>query len=446
MNRSRTRVVLTGMGVIAPTGLGADELFASQVAGRSGVGPITLFDAGTFPTRIAAEVTGFDLGRFVPDPARYGRCDRGTHFALAAASQAMSQAGLRPGRGDPSRRGVYVAAEGGGKNDAGLIRSIACAVTGAVAVDTGRFFREAAARLDPEEELEQEPYRLAGHLSAAFECDGPNMTCQTACAAAAQAIGESAELIRGGEAAAQAIGESAELIRGGEADVMLAGGAQSMIHTFGVTGFCRLTALSTRNDAPERASRPFDRDRDGFVLGEGAGFVVLEAYEYARTRGADVLAELTGYGSTADAYRMTDPPPDGRGAAAAMRLALRDAGLNPNQIGYVNAHGTSTPAGDAAESRAIRTVFGSAADRVAVSSSKSMIGHLVAAGGGVELPICVMALRRGVLPPTINYETPDPDCDLDYVPNRPREVGVTHVLNNNFGFGGQNVSLIVSRL
>lgn len=429
MNRSRKRVVLTGLGVVAPTGLGADELFASQVAGRSGVGPITLFDARTFPTRIAAEVAGFDLGRFVPDPDRYRYCDRGVRFALAAAHQAVAQAGLGTGHGDPTRRGIYVAAEGGGKNFPELVRSTACAVTGEGTVDPALFCREALARFHPQEELEQEPHRLAGHLAAEFGFDGPNMTCQTACAAAAQAIGE-----------------SAELIRAGAADVMLAGGAQSMIHPLGVSGFCRLTALSTRNDAPQQASRPFDRDRAGFVLGEGAGFVVLEEYNHARRRGADVLAELTGYASTADAYRMTDPPPDGRGAAAAMRLALRDAGLSPDQVGYVNAHGTSTPAGDAAESRAIRSAFGPAADRVAVSSSKSMIGHLVAASGGVELSVCVLALRHGVLPPTINYETPDPACDLDYVPNRAREAAADHVLNNSFGFGGQNVSLIVSRL
>ncbi|QJX00937.1 beta-ketoacyl-[acyl-carrier-protein] synthase family protein [Frigoriglobus tundricola] len=428
MHRSRRRVVVTGMGLIAPTGLGVAELFASQVAGRSGVRPITLFDARNFPTRIAGEVTGFDAGAFIPDPHRYRHCDRGTLFALAAAHQAVAEAGLAPGRGDPTRRGVYTAAEGGGGHFSPLVRAIALAVTESGALDTGRFFRAAQTRFDSGAELEQEAERMAGHLAAEFEFDGPNMTCQTACAAAAQAIGE-----------------SAELIRADEADVMLAGGAQCMIHPFGVTGFCRLTALSKRNDAAERASRPFDRDRDGFVLGEGAGFVVLEESEHARRRGANILAELTGYGTTADAYRMTDPPPDGRGAAGAMRLALRDAGLNADQIGYVNAHGTSTPAGDAAESRAIRTVFGPAADRLAVSSSKSMIGHLVAAGGGVELAICVMALRNGVLPPTINYETPDPDCDLDYVPNQAREVAVVHVLSNNFGFGGQNVSLVVSR-
>jgi 3-oxoacyl-[acyl-carrier-protein] synthase II len=417
------------MGVIAPTGLGVEELFASQVAGRSGIGPISLFDANAFPTRIAAEVRGFDLGRFAPNPGRFRHCERGAQFALAAAYQAVNQAGLNLERGDPSRRGVYAAAEGGAGNFRDLVSSIAHASNGSDPVDKEQFCRRALASFHPQQEHEQEPYRLAGHLAAEFQFDGPNLTCQTACAAAAQAIGE-----------------SMELIRAGEVDMMLAGGAQSMIHPLGVSGFCRLTALSTRNDAPQQASRPFDRDRDGFVLGEGAGFVVLEEYEHARARGAEILAELTGYGSSADAYRMTDPPPDGRGAAAAMRYAFQDAGLNPEQIGYVNVHGTSTPAGDVAESRAIRKAFGAAADRVAVSSSKSMIGHLVAAGGGVELPICVMALRRGVLPPTINYETPDPDCDLDYVPNRSREVVTDHVLNNNFGFGGQNVSLIVSRL
>ena len=428
MHRSRRRVVITGMGLIAPTGLSVAELFASQVAGRSGIRTITLFDAHTFPTRIAGEVTGFDLGAFIPDPDRYRLCDRGTLFAIASAQQALKEAGLVPGQGDPTRRGVYTAAEGGGGHFPPLVRAIALAVTGSGTLEPGQFFRAARAGFHPGAELEQEAERMAGHLAAEFEFDGPNMTCQTACAAAAQAIGE-----------------SAELIRTGEADVMLAGGAQSMIHPYGVTGFCRLTAMSKRNDEAVRASRPFDRDRDGFVLGEGAGFVLLEEAEHARRRGANILAELTGYGTTADAYRMTDPPPDGRGAAAAMRLALRDAELNADQIGYVNAHGTSTPVGDAAESRAIRTVFGTAADRVAVSSSKSMIGHLVAAGGGVELPICVMAMRNGVLPPTINYDTPDPDCNLDYVPNHAREVPVDHVMSNNFGFGGQNVSLIVSR-
>jgi 3-oxoacyl-[acyl-carrier-protein] synthase II len=399
--RSERRVVITGMGVVAPTGLTVAELFASQVAGRSGVGLITLFDARAFPTRIAAEVQGFDPERYFPNPARFRHCDRGTLFALAAAHQAVAEAEA-VGGGDPTRRGVYLAVEGGGQDFSALVQSIAAAVTDSGAIDTALFCREAFERFRAQEELEQELHRAAGHVATEFEFDGPNLSCLTACAAAAQAIGE-----------------AAELIRDGDVDMMLAGGSQSMIHPLGMTGFCRLTALSGRNDEPERASRPFDRDRDGFVLGEGAGVVVLEDYEHGRRRGADILAELTGYGTTADAYRMTDPPPDGHGAAA-MRLALADAGLNPDQVGYVNAHGTSTPAGDVAESRAIRTVFGPAADRVAVSSSKSMIGHLVAAGGGVELAICVMALRHGVVPPTINYEVPDPDCDLDLCAQQPK--------------------------
>jgi len=426
-SRSR-RVVVTGMGVIAPTGLTVSDLFAAQVAGRSGVGPITLFDASTFPTRIAAEVRGFVPGRFIPDLARLRHCDRSTLFALAAAHQAVAEAGLTAGCGDPTRRGVYLGVESGGLDFDGLIQSIALATTNS-GVDSAAFCREALGRLQAERELELEFHRAAAYVATEFEFDGPNMSCLTACAAAAQAIGE-----------------SAELIRDGDADVMLTGGAQSMIHPLGMTGFCLLTAMSKRNGEPERASRPFDRNRDGFVLGEGAGIVVLEEFEHARRRGANILAELTGYGSTSDAYRMTDPPPDGRGAAAAMRLALRDAGVDSEEVGYINAHGTSTHTGDVAESRAIRSLFGAAADRLAVSSSKSMIGHLVAAGGGVEIAICVMALRHGVLPPTINYETPDPDCDLDFVPNQPREVTVDHVLNNNFGFGGQNVSLIVSRV
>jgi 3-oxoacyl-[acyl-carrier-protein] synthase II len=429
MKRSGRRVVITGMGALAPTGDTANALFASQIAGRSGVGLVTRFEAGHFPTRIAAEVKGFEAERFIPGPERFRYCDRGTLFALAAGHQAVAQADLSAGNGDPTRRGVYLAVEGGGQDFHGLIAAVAQSAIGDGKLDDAVFCRAGLEQFHGGSELEQELHRAAAHIANEFECDGPNLTSLTACAAAAQAIGE-----------------ATELIRAGDADVMIAGGAQSMIHPLGMTGFCRLTAMSTRNDEPERASRPFDRDRDGFVLGEGAGIVVLEEYEHARRRGVEILAELAGYGTTADAYRVTDPPPDGRGAATAMRIALRDAGLNPEEVGYLNAHGTSTPAGDAAETRAIRKAFGPAADRLAVSSSKSMIGHLVAAGGGVELVVCVMVLRHGVLPPTINYETPDPACDLDYVPNQAREAKVGHVMSNNFGFGGQNVSLVVSRI
>jgi 3-oxoacyl-[acyl-carrier-protein] synthase II len=284
------------------------------------------------------------------------------------------------------------------------------------------------AALDGPWEGEQEMYTPAGHIAGAFALDGPNQACQTACAASSQAIGE-----------------AVDIIRSNEADVMLAGGSHSMIHALGVSGFNRLTALSQRNDSPRTASRPFDLNRDGFVIGEGAGLVVLEELEHAKKRGATVYAELTGYGTTADAYRMTDPHPVGRGAIRAMADALTDASLKPEDIGYINAHGTSTQANDSTETAAIKGVFKDYAKKVPISSSKSMLGHLIAAAGVVELVISVMALRRGVVPPTINYETPDPVCDLDYVPNAAREVRFRHVLSNSFGFGGQNIALIASR-
>ena len=268
----------------------------------------------------------------------------------------------------------------------------------------------------------------AGHLAGLFNAQGPNLNCLTACAASSQAIGE-----------------ACEIVRRGEADVMLSGGTHSMIHPFGVTGFNLLTALSTRNDEPTRASRPFDNDRDGFVLGEGAAMVVLEELEHARRRGATIHGELLGYGSTADAYRITDTHPEGRGAAACMRLALADAGLGLTDIDYINAHGTSTSVNDQVETLAIKKVFGERAYRIPVSSTKSMMGHLIAAAGATELIVCLLAIRDGILPPTINYETPDPNCDLDYVPNKAREGRCDRALSNSFGFGGQNISLIVGR-
>ena len=282
--------------------------------------------------------------------------------------------------------------------------------------------------LDPRAESEVEMHTTVGHLSRLFALDGPNASCLTACAAGSQAIGE-----------------AAELIRAGDADAMAAGGSQSMLHPLGVAGFTRLGALSHRNDSPATASRPFDLTRDGFVIGEAGGVVILEELEHAKARGATIHAELTGYGSTADAYRMTDPHPAGKGAIRCMANALADAGLNATDIGYINAHGTSTAANDAMETTAIKAVFGAHARKVPVSSSKSMLGHLIAAAGAVELVISVMAIQKGVLPPTINYATPDPVCDLDYIPNAARGVRVDHVLSNSFGFGGQNVALVVSR-
>ncbi len=426
----RRRVVITGMGVITPLGHTVAELYASQVEGRTAVGPITRFDAHAFPTTFASEVRGFDLARYLKEADRYRFCGVNTQFALAAGKQALEDAGLLDtGRGDRSRMGVYLGSGEGAEDFPALVNSIALAADPATAkADPGKFVREIRPVLQTEREGEMEMHTPAGHLANEFALDGPNVACQTACAASSQAIGE-----------------ALELIRGGDADVILAGGSHSMIHALGITGFNRLTALSQRNDSPRTASRPFDLTRDGFVIGEGAGMVVLEELEHARRRGATIYAEVTGYGTTADAYRMTDPHPEGRGAIRAMADALADAGLRPADVGYINAHGTSTQANDSTETAAIKAVFGELAYKVPVSSSKSMLGHLIAAAGVVELVISVMALRKGVLPPTINYQTPDPACDLDYIPNQARERRVQHVLSNSFGFGGQNISLTVSR-
>ncbi|MBA4067256.1 MAG: beta-ketoacyl-[acyl-carrier-protein] synthase II [Isosphaera sp.] len=426
----RRRVVVTGMGVITPLGHTVADLFASQAEGRTAVGPITRFDARTFPTTFASEVKGFDLARYVRDAGRYEHCGLNTHFALAAGKQAVEDAGLAdPGKGDRSRMGVYLGSGEGSDEFPALVRGLAHALPdGAPKVDAAEFTKVMQVWMDGPREGEQEMYTPAGHLAAAFALDGPNQACQTACAASSQALGE-----------------ALEIIRAGDADVMVAGGSHSMIHPLGVTGFNRLTALSQRNDSPRTASRPFDATRDGFVIGEGAGLVVLEELEHAKRRKATIYAELTGYGTTADAYRMTDPHPQGRGAIRAMADALADANLKPADVGYINAHGTSTQANDSTETAAIKAVFGDLAKKVPISSSKSMLGHLIAAAGVVELVISVVALRKGVVPPTINYANPDPACDLDYVPNQAREVRFRHVLSNSFGFGGQNVALIASR-
>jgi 3-oxoacyl-[acyl-carrier-protein] synthase II len=294
--------------------------------------------------------------------------------------------------------------------------------------DAGRFTQYGLETLNPIAELEQEPNIPSGHLAAMFDAQGPNVNCLTACAASSQAVGE-----------------ATEIIRRGDVDVMLSGGTHSMIHPFGVTGFNLLTALSTSNEEPTKASRPFDRLRNGFVLGEGAGMVVLEELERAKKRGAHIYGEILGYGSTADAYRITDIHPEGRGAIACMRMALADAGLDGSSVDYVNAHGTSTQVNDRVETRACREVFGERAPQVPISSTKSMMGHLIAAAGATELIVCLLAIRDNLLPPTINYEHPDPACDLDYVPNQAREARCDIALNNSFGFGGQNITLIAGR-
>ena len=427
---SRRCVVVTGMGAITPLGDRVDDLFHALAEGKSGVGPITRFDAATFPTRFAAEAPNFDLGQYVTDPQLWANAGEASRFAAAAACLALKDAGLLgDAHIDPTRFGVYLGV-GEGTQDVQVVLGLAA-----------RTFQPQTHTLEPVQfalralrdyragwEYEQELHTVTAQIAEYFRLEGPNYSCLTACAAGAQAIGE-----------------ALEIVRRGDADLMLTGGAHSMIHPLGVTGFNLLTALSTRNDAPTKASRPFDRLRDGFVLGEGAGVVILEELQHARRRGAPIYAELTGYGCTCDAFRVTDCHPEGRGAVACMNAALADARLSPDQIGYVNAHGTSTRSNDQAETIAVKKVFGEAAYRIPISSSKSMLGHLIAAAGAVELIICIQALRQGVLPPTINYEVPDPDCDLDYIPNRAREQRATHALSNSFGFGGQNASLIVSK-
>ncbi len=301
-------------------------------------------------------------------------------------------------------------------------------LAGGDTLDLGRFTRAGLEMLHPIAELEQEPNMPAAHLASLFNAQGPNINCLTACAASSQAVGE-----------------AVEIIRRDEADVMLAGGAHTMIHPFGVTGFNLLTALSTRNDEPARASRPFDRDRDGFVLGEGAGMVVLEELERARARGARIYGEMIGYGSTADAFRITDTHPEGRGAISCIKMALADGGAGIDDVDYINAHGTSTTVNDKVETLAIKQVFGPRAYKIPVSSTKSMMGHLIAAAGATELIICLLAIRDNVVPPTINYETPDPECDLDYVPNVARQSRCDVALSNSFGFGGQNITLLCRR-
>jgi 3-oxoacyl-[acyl-carrier-protein] synthase II len=416
------------MGLITPLGDTLSASFAAMLAGKSAVGPITKFDARWLPTTFAAEVKGFDLARYVSQPQRWAETGDAAKFALAAARLALDDAGLVGA--DRARVGVYLGT-GECRQDFETVVNISAR---SYWPELGKLepveqSRQALARHRRAEEYAQELHTPSAALAEEFSLEGPNFACLTACAAGTQALGE-----------------AAWLVRHGDADVMLAGGAHSMIYPLGVTGFSLLTALSTRNDDPTRASRPFDLTRDGFVLGEGAGLLVLEEEEHARRRGARIYAELKGYGSTCDAYRVTDCHPEGRGATACIRAALADAGLPPEAIGYVNAHGTSTQNNDNVETLALKQALGEHARRVPVSSIKSMLGHLIAAAGAVEAIVSVLALRQGVLPPTINYETPDPDCDLDYVPNLARECNFDHALSNSFGFGGQNTAIILSRV
>jgi 3-oxoacyl-[acyl-carrier-protein] synthase II len=424
------RVVITGMGWVTPMGQDVEGVWRRLLAGESGISRTTLFAADTFPTQISAEVKSFDFAATAGvDLAAHAGAGRNTQFALAACADAWRMAGLDTATVDPDRVGIYLA---GGEGELDF-RAFTAAALGAWdaatgKVDTVKWAAVAAERMSGVRELEQEPNMPLSHLALLTGARGPALNCLTACAASTQAIGE-----------------ATAILRRGDADVMIGGGTHSMIHPFGVTGFNRLTALSTANDVPAAASRPFDNNRAGFVLGEGAGIVVLETLEHAVARGATILAEVAGYGSTADAYRITDQAPDGSGAIGAMRAALANAGMEPADIGYINAHGTGTKENDGNETNAIRQVFGVKGTSCPVSSIKSMMGHLIAAAGAVELIACVLAVRDGMLPPTMNLTAADPDCDLDYVPNAARAAKVSAVLSNSFGFGGQNDSIIVRR-
>ncbi len=438
---SNRRVVITGMGWVTPLGHDVDAVWSRLMAGHSGVGPITRFDASTWSTNFAAEVkSNYDFSKFV-DGERHRHAGLNTRFALGAAAQAWRQAGLdRFPRLNRRRFGMYLGS-GEGSLDFENFSSTNLGAWNAErrAVDAVKWAALAHERMTPAREVEQEPNMVLAHMAAEFGCRGPASNCLTACAASTQAIGE-----------------AFEIIHRGDADAMFAGGAHTMIHPLGVTGFIRLTALSSRRDSHLTAARPFDHTRDGFVMGEGAGMLVIEELEHARARGADVLAEIVGYGSSADAFRITDIQPDGRGAHASMMEALKEAGIDPRAtdesdrplVHYISAHGTGTEENDKIESRGVKSVFGPLAPRVPISSVKSMLGHLIAAAGAVELITCVQAIRTGFLPPTMNLQNPDPECDLDYIPNRPRDErarGVEVCLSNSFGFGGQNDTLVVRK-
>jgi len=429
MSSSNHRVVITGMGWVTPMGHSIEGVWKRLLSAESGISRTTIFDASAFPTSISAEVKDYRLADFIQNIGPHGGAGRNTMFALGACAQAWTAAKLDSQRLDLDRVGIYLGSgEGSLDFDAYTGAALSAWKAQTNAVDMVKWAQVAFERMNVVRELEQEPNMPLSHLALMTGARGPAMNCLTACAASTQAIGE-----------------ATEILRRGDADVMIGGGAHSMIHPFGVTGFNRLTALSTANENPARASRPFDAHRGGFVLGEGAGMVILETLDHAQNRGASILAEVVGYGSTADAFRITDQHPAGEGAIAAMKEALADAGLSPKDIHYINAHGTGTRENDGNATGAIKAVFGQFAKTCPVSSIKSMMGHLIAAAGAVELICCVLAIRDNMLPPTTNLENHDPECDLDYVPNRARPATVDVAMSNSFGFGGQNDTLIIKR-
>ncbi len=427
MAEQRRRVVITGVGAVTPMASNVEDTWKGILAGKSAIASTTLFDASTFPTTFSGQVRDEELVTRFDADAELKFSGRNVRFALTAAQQAFEDAHLHSAEIDKRRMGVYLGA-GEGPPDFVKFAQMLCETWTGTAVDTPAFLKLATEHFENLTEVFQEPNVPAGLLARKFSALGPNMTCLTACAASSQAIGE-----------------AGCVIRRGDADVMITGGAHSMLHPFGLAGFNLLTALSRRNDAPEKASRPFTKDRDGFVLSEGSAMLVLEELEHAKARGARIYGELLGYGTTGDAYRVTDMHPEGRSAKSAMRMALADAGVSPEDVDYINAHGTSTDVNDRVETVAIKEVFGEHAKSLPVSSTKSSIGHLIASAGAIEAIICLLAIRDGILPPTINYDTPDEALDLDYVPNSARKATVRIALSNSFGFGGQNVSIALGR-
>jgi 3-oxoacyl-[acyl-carrier-protein] synthase II len=404
------RVVVTGVGMVTPLGLDTETSWEGLIAGKSGIGPITQFDDKEIPTQIAGEVKGFDAAKYI-EAKEIKKMDRFIHLAIAASQMAMDDAKLVITPENADRIGVIAGAGIGGLP----------AIERSYRAYMEKGYRRITPFFIPMSIINE----VAGHISMRFGVKGPNISVVTACATGTHSIGD-----------------AFKWIQRGDVDAMIAGGTEATICPLAVGGFNAMKALSTRNNEPERASRPFDTQRDGFVMGEGSGLVILEDLEFARKRGARVLAEVIGYGASGDAYHITSPAPNGEGAARCMNWAIKDAGISPAEVGYINAHGTSTKYGDELETMAIKTVFGDHARKVPVSSTKSMTGHLLGAAGGVEAVISILALERGILPPTINLENPDPECDLDYIPNTARKKQVDIAISNSFGFGGTNATLV----
>jgi 3-oxoacyl-[acyl-carrier-protein] synthase II len=408
-NQSR-RVVVTGLGLLCPVGIGVEAGWTNLVAGKSGIGPVTCFDIKDYPSQIAGEVKGFEPADFMPEKL-IKRIDPFVRLGLAAARMAIEDADLKIPEDRASRVGVITGCGLGGLGSIEYYRDV--------------LVNKGPKRVSPFFIPMAIPNMVSGQISIMCGAKGPNTVICTACAAGSHAIGD-----------------AFKTIQNGVADVMICGGTESVITPLAFAGFSNMKALSTRNERPERASRPFDKERDGFIIGEGAGILIIEEMNHALERGANIRAEIIGYGLTGDAYHITAPPEDGEGGARCMSMALEDAGLSYQDIDYINAHGTSTPLNDMCETRAIKTVFKDRAKEIPVSSTKSMTGHLLGGAGGVEAIFCIKTIEDGIIPPTINYEVPDPECDLDYVPNKARSQSVDVVMSNSFGFGGTNAVLI----